>query len=418
LLGRRIVNNTIKNEIVVDDEKWKTLLGAFTSTTYSGETVTAEGSFTNLSYVFACINIRCNAFSKLPLQLFKHTNKGNERERQHRLVYLMGKRPNKYQTPSQFKKFIEASLMLWGNSFILQEFDNFGFHTALKPLVPSKVTIQKDNNGDYWYEYRNDKGELLQYCEDEIAHIPYTTLDGKVGKAPLTVARENIGNLQAIQRFEGNFYKNGALVQGALTTQEELGEDEITTLQNMWATRNAGGNNAGKIPILPFGLDFKDISMPLKDAEFIMSKKMNQIEIANIFNVPVFMLNDMEKATFNNFEQMKLLFGENCMLPDVIACEEEFNYKFFTLSEQNKYYVKFNMSSALRGDMQSRVTAYKGLMEIAGITPNEIREKEDFNKLELPEADEPYMTRNLSPLKAIKDNAMGGGGGGGQVPKN
>lgn len=411
MLGRRLVGNTIKNETLTIDNPalWSDIFT--TNNTYSGEIVTAEGAFTSLSYVYACVTIRANAFSKLPLQLFKHTKRGNEREREHRLAYLLEKRPNKYQTPSQFKKFYEASLMLWGNVYILQEFDNFGLHKALIPLEPSKVTIlRNENTGDYYFQYQSKKGELKTYSEDEIIHVPYMTLDGKIGKAPLTVARENIGNLQSMQRFEGNFYKNGTLTQGALSTDEVLGETEIDKLQRMWSSRYSGGDNAGKIPIFHSGIDFKSISMPLKDAEFIMSKKMNQIEIANIFNVPVFMLNDMEKATFNNFEQMKLLYGENCLQPDVTACEEELNYKLFTLSEQKKYYVKFNMSAALRGDMQSRVNAYKGLMEIAGITPNEIREKEDFNSIELPEADEAYMTRNLAPLKAIKDNATGGGG--------
>ncbi len=409
MLGRRLVNNVVKNQVLtVDNSKgWKEVLQI--GTTYSGESFTATEAFTSLSYVFACVTIRANAFSKLPLQLYKRTPNGSERDRDHYIAYLLEKRPNKYMTPSQLKKFWQASLMLWGNVYIRMEFDEKGRVSSLIPLEPSKVTVKKNlETGDYYYDYSSEKG-IITYTEDEIIHVPYITTDGKIGKAPLSVARENVGNLKAMQRFEGTFYKNGTLTQGALVTSESLGKEEIDTLQKMWAQRYSGGENAGKIPILHSGLDFKAISIPLKDAEFVMSKRLNAVEIANIFNVPIFMLNDMEKATFNNFEQMKLLFGENCLQPDVTAGEEELNYKLFTTKEQRKYYVKFNMAAVLRGDMKTRVEAYEKLMHIAGITPNEIREKEDFNQFEMPEANVPYITRNLAPLDTIKVNAGGGG---------
>jgi HK97 family phage portal protein len=410
LLVSKLLNRNIRNETV--PESWYEPLMSFGTRTNSGEIVTPEGAFGSLGTVFACVNIRANAMKKLPLQLFKYVKNGRERDKSHKLWYLLEKRPNKYQSPSQMWSYIELCRMLWGNAYVLQEFDRLGNHTALKPLEPSRVEIlMDDNTGEYVFRYTNRKGEQKIYLEEEIWHFPYVSPDGKTGKSPLTVARENAGNLMAIQKFEGNFYKNGTLSQGVLKTDQQLSREDKTFLQEQWQLTNAGGVNAGKIPILDFGLEYKELTMPLKDAEFVMSKKMNQVEIANIFNVPIFMLNDMEKATFNNFEQMKLLFAENVILPEVISYEQEINYKSFTMAEQKKYYVKFNVTSALRGDAQSRVNYYKGMMEIGGLTPNQILKLEDFNPSELPESDKYYMTRNLAPLEAIKDNAMGGGGG-------
>lgn len=405
MLVSKALNRNIKNLSLESEIGWD-VIG---NKTYSGETITPESAFSNLGTVYACATIRCNLISKLPLQLFKHLEKGREREKNHKLWYLLEKRPNNYQTPSQMWSFVELSRMLWGNGFVLQEYDQFGKHKSLRPLEPNRTEILiNDLTDEYVFRYTDRKGQIFVYNEDEIWHFPYISPDGKIGKAPLTVARENSGNLMAIQKFEGNFYKNGTMTQGVLKTDQQLEREDKTHIQTQWALMHGGGMNAGKIPILDFGLEYKELTMPLKDAEFIMSKKMNQVEIANIFNVPMFMLNDMEKATFNNFEQMKLLVAENVLLPEIIQMEQEINYKAFTTKEQKMYYVKFNVTSALRGDSKSRVDYYKGMMDIGGITPNKILELEDFNPSELPESDEYYMTRNLSPITAIKANAGGG----------
>ena len=410
MLGKILRTPRIRNETNDEDRGWKLLSGLFGSgnKTMSGEIVTPESAISNIGVVFACVVIRSNAMSKLPLQVFRKTTNGRERVTNHPVAYLLEKRPNKHQSPSQFKKFIETSLLLWGNAFVKQVFDRRGRITELLPLQPSRVSINKQGN-DYFYNYTNDQGNVEVFTEDEIWHIPYITTDGKIGKAPITVARENAGVLMAMQRFESNFYKNGTITKGALKVDEALESGVKEVIKDEWRRMYGGGNNAGDIAILDHGMEWLNISLPLKDAEFVLSRKMTRNEIATIFNVPAFMLNDLEKATFNNFEQMKLLYAENTLMPSCIAIEEEINYKAF-LDNERDLYVKFNMNGAMRGDGQSRVTYYKGLMEVGGITPNEIRRLEYFDHYTLPEADMPYMTRNLSPLDAIKDNATGGGG--------
>jgi HK97 family phage portal protein len=410
LLGRKIFKGNINNEVTNNESWWKPLEGLFGSPTNSGEIVTADNAFSNLGIVFACVVIRSNALAKLPLQVFRKTSTGRERDSSHPITYLLEKRPNKGQSPSQLKKFIETSLMLWGNAYIRLDFDRRGQIMALSPLDPGNVTIKKlAETGDYFYQYIKDNGEVVVYSEDDIIHIPYISQDGKVGKAPLTVARENAGNLLSMQKFEGKFYKNGTLAKGALKYEGSLDEEVKTLIKNEWRRINGGADNSGDIAVLDNGLEWQNISMPLKDAEFVLTKEMNKTDIATIFNVPVFMLNNLEKATFNNFEQMKLLYAENVLMPDCIAIEEEINYKAFLRGDPQ--YVKFNMNGAMRGDGESRVKFYKGLMDIGGILPDEVRQLEDFDLYGTPEANEPYMTRNLSPMSVIKENAMKGGGG-------
>lgn len=388
--------------------EWEDVLfNAWGLKTKSGQVITPEGAFDSLGAVFACVERRANAFSKLPFQVFERTEEGRKRANNHNIDYLLTKRPNKYQTPSAFKKYIIVSQLLWGNAYILMEFDRRGKINSLLPLNPSATTILKQN-GEYWFQTNID-GKQHIYHEEEIIHLPYISSDGKKGKAPLTVARESAGNLQAMQEFEGNFYKNGTLSKGALKIPSTLNKEAKTKLKAEWRELYGGVQNTGDIAVLDGGIEWQNISLPLKDAEFVMSKKLTNIEIANIFNVPSFLLNDMERSTYNNIEHQNMRFILDVIQPDCIATEEEFNYKLFTEKERVRYYVKANLTSSLRGDSTSRVNYYKEMIAMGVYTINDVRELEDKNSIgEL--GDKHYFSLNYTTLETLEKHQRIKGG--------
>lgn len=68
-------------------------------------------------------------------------------------------------------------------------FDRDGNIVSLEPLNPEDVYHFKNEKGNYMYHFYKN-GEYKMLSEDEIIHIPYVSIDGKIGKAPLEVARE------------------------------------------------------------------------------------------------------------------------------------------------------------------------------------------------------------------------------------
>lgn len=371
--------------------------------TASGEIVTPETAFSNIGTIFECVVIRGNSMAKLPLQLFKRTNTGKARDNDHKLSYLIEKRPNKYQTPSEFKKYIEVSKLLWGNAYIKMKFDYAGNIESLDPLNPANFSIEKSKiNNEYIFKHSED-GKITLYSEEEIIHLPYITLDGKKGKAPLEVARESAGNLQAINKFEGTFYKNGTLTTGVLESPSVLKKEAKIKLKEEWANLYGGGNNAGSIAVLDAGFNYKPITIPLKDIEFIASRRMNKVEIATIFDVPLYMLNDVEGSKFNNVEQQNLRYLQDVLQPNLTAIEEEFNYKLFTFEESKKYYVKYNLNSALRADSKTRADFYEKMISKGLMTINEARGLEDLDTIgEL--GDKHYFSLNFTTLDTLEQH--------------
>ena len=404
------VNNDNSDEIVEPEPPhgWYTFgdlaSGAITE---SGEHITPLSAFNRITTVFACVDRRATALAKLPFGVYQKN--GNERRQatEHHLNYLLTKRPNSYQTPMMYKKFILTSQLLWGYAIIMKKYDYTGQITELIPLKPQEVSIHKIFGEDkYLYGYKG-----TYYTEDEVIYIPYITADGKIGKSPMAVAREAAGAVQAMTRHMSGFYKNGAIRQGALTTSSALGTNAKRKMKKQWMDLYGGANNAGEPAILDNGLDFKDISIPLKDAEFIESKRLTAQEIASVFNVPPSMIG-LASEKYSNLQEINDRYMQDVVQPDCINIEEAHNFSCFLESEA-EYYTKFNLAAGMRGAPDKRAAFYKEMLQLGAMTINEIRALEEMNGIgEL--GDKHYFSLNFTTLdtiekhERIKNNEAGG----------
>ena len=182
-----------------------------------------------------------------------------------------------------------------------------------------------------------------------------------------------------------------------------LNNDAKNKIKSEWASLYGGSHNAGSIAVLDAGFNYKPITIPLKDIEFIASRKMNKAEIATIFDVPLYMLNDLDNAKFNNVEQQNLRYLTDVLQPNITAIEEEFNYKLFTISESKKYYVKFNLNSAMRADSKTRSEYYKEMIGIGIMSINEARVLEELDSIG-DMGDKHFISLNYTTLDTIEDH--------------
>lgn len=367
----------------------------------SGEKVTVHSAL-SVPTVYACVNILANSLAKLPFQTFKKTNKGRERDPSHQVAKVLEGRPNPFQNPFKFKHLMETHRNLWGNAYINISWGADGRPTELWLLNPSVTEPYVDvETNTLWYLTTLPNGKRAKIHESDIIHLTTLSTDGIKGKSPIQIARESIGSSQAAQKFKGAFFKNGAANSGVLKVPGVLKPEAKEIVRSEWEKANAGLNNAQRIAILDAGLEFQSISMPLKDAQFIEGMKFDKAEIANIYNIPLHMVNDLDRAIQSNIEQQALDFIQNTLSPILIQYEEEFSYKLFSLPEQKRYYLKFNLTSLLRSDSKARGEFYRQMWEIGGLSINEIRELEDQDGIE--NGDKHFVSLNYTPLDLIEE---------------
>jgi HK97 family phage portal protein len=367
----------VKNEIVTED--WFTNLFTTGTTTSSGEDISETGSL-NIATVYACINVKANAAAKLPMQVFKRTALGRERDKAHRVNYLLETRPNAFTTPFNFKHTIMVHQNLWGTAYIYIESDRRGVK-ALWLLPPDATTPYIDVQTGLYTYITTFNNKPLRLQESEIIKLPYLSLNGVKGKSPIAVARETLGVMQATNKFIGGFYKNGTSTKGVITTPTALEPGAKDRLRTEWQKANGGTGNAGGVAVVDAGMTYESISMPLADAEFIATNKFNVNEIAKIFEVPPHKIGELSNATFSNIEQQSMDFIQDCIQPNLVCWEEEFSYKLFVTQAEKDYYIKCDLDSAMRGDSAARATYYQVMTGIGAFSINDVLEKEDMDSI-------------------------------------
>ena len=350
--------------------------------TQSGEKVTVNSAL-GVPAVYACVNILANGIATLPMQTFKRTKTGREREKKHSVSKLLEKRPNPYQGPFKFKHLIETHRNLWGNAYINIEWGADGRPKGLWLLNPANTdpVVDVDSN-ELWYHTVLPNGKNVKIWNGDIIHLTALSTDGIKGKSPIQVIRESIGSAQAAQKFKGRFYRNGASTTGVLKVPGMLNPDAKDVVRAEWEKANTGINNAQRVAILDAGLDYQSIQMPLKDAQFVESMKFDKTEIATFYNIPMHMVNELERATHTNIEQQAIDFIRNTLSPIYTQYQEEFTYQLFSEREMERFYIKFNLEALLRADKKTQAEFYKIMLETGVFSINKVLELEDMDGIE------------------------------------
>ncbi|MGD6992163.1 phage portal protein [Sutcliffiella horikoshii] len=374
----------------------------------SGEVVTVENS-TNLGIVYACINVKASAIAKLPLQVFVKTKDGRTRDHAHRISYLLETRPNPHMSPYMFKFVMMVHRETYGAAFIRMKFNRKGLVESLHLMYPSSVSIIEDIEGKVFYvETMNDNTQQV-YSEDEVIFIPAFTTDGYNIKSPITVARETIGIIRSQEKFLGSYYQNGTLARGVIKVPTTLNKEAKEKVREEFQKMNAGMQNASKVAVLDEGFDYQNITIPLGDSEFIASQNFSLRQICRIYGIPPHMVGDLERSTFNNIEQMSMDFVLNTLQPICVSIEEEMDYKIFNKQEQQKgYYVKFNLTSALRADSKSRAEYMQLMIRNGLLTTNEGRKLEDLEPIK--DGDRLLISQDLTHLDNLENLQSSKGG--------
>lgn len=253
-------------------------------------------------------------------------------------------------------------------------------------------------DGRIWYSIL---GYNYLISSDDVIHIAGPGWDGVAGMSMIKLHRENIGLGLAVQKFGNTFFKNGANLNGVLTTEAALKDDQIKMYETNWNQKYQGLDNSNKTAILGNGLKYQSIGIPPEDAQFIETRKYSRSEIAGIFRVPAHMINDLEKSAFSNIEQQSINYVVYSLRPWAERLEQEFNKKLFRESEKGIYSVKFNLNALMRGDAVSRMDYLTKGVNSGLLSPNEARQFEGFNNYD--GGDIRLVPANLMPINQAEN---------------
>lgn len=347
--------------------------------------VVNENTAMQTTAVYAAVRILAESIASLPLHVYRKGAEGNHvKAEDFSLFYLLRFKPNPEMTSFIFRETLMTHILLWGNGYGQILRNGRGEVVAIYPLLPSKMTVERDEKGQLYYRYlRNDqelptmKGNTVILMPEDVLHIPGLGYDGLVGYSPISMTKNAIGLSLAAEEYGSKFFANGAAPAGVLEHPGVI--KDVSKLRESWNSTFGGTANAGKVAILEEGLHFHPVSMSPQDSQLLETRQYQLTEIARIFRIPPHMLADLSKATYSNIEEQSLDFVKFTLTPWIARWEACLTDALLSREEQKQYEIRFNVDGLLRGDYKSRMEGYAVGINNGFLCPNDVRRLENLD---------------------------------------
>ena len=350
-----------------------------------------------LTAVWSAIRLLSETIASLPLNVYKIDKDGSKFvDLSNPLNKLISIAPSPNYTSYNFIETMMTHLLLFGNAYAVIIRNGGARPIELKICDPENIEPFVGDDGLIYY-----KSKEGVYSDKEILHIVGFSFDGIKGKSPIQACQQALSIGMSSQQFGSNFFGRGANLAGVLEHPARLSDDAANRLRTSFAQRFAGVHNSHQTAVLEEGVKFKPIGLPLADLQYIETRRFSTEEVARIYRVPLHLLQDLSKSSFNNIEQQSLEFAKYSLMPYLRNWESELNRKLLADREKETNFFRFRTTELLRSDANSRADYYRKLFEIGVLSPNEIRNMEDLNKIE--NGDDHYIPLNLSDIDNINN---------------
>lgn len=363
----------------------------------------AAGDLASNTSVYSCVNILSQEVASLKAHHYKVNERGGREKQKRSAVQRVLRKPNPYQTASDFWLYQLRALLLNGNMVGVAERNGKTEVTAIHPRPPTACTpMIAAETGEVFYK-TGDFGDALFRS---IGMIPATNVmhvrlncnrHPLIGETPLAAMQLPAITGSAIQHAVARFHSNMSRPSGILMTPKTLTKKQIEELREQFEQVSSGAN-MGKTPVLHTDLKWESITMTASDAETIASYQLTVADVAMAYRVPLFMLGDLSKASFRNVETLFRVFYTSSLRFYLEHIENALN-ELFELDGEEEY-IEFDIEGGLlRGDLRERMEAYTKGVQGGIYTPNEGRAREGLPPVK--GGDEAFLQRQMVPISKI-----------------
>lgn len=330
---------------------------------------------------YRSVTLISGVVATMPLGLKRRVGEARIDASDHPLWNVLTRRPNRWQTPSQFRRQLQSHVLLRGNGYAMKA--RAGNRIAgLIPMMPDRVRVEQLEDFSLVYHYTTKRGQMITLPQADVFHLVGHTLDGFTGLSPISCARETIGLALEMQKHAKAIYANGARMSGALEHPGELDAEAQARLRESLDKFRAGGEMDGKVLILEEGMKYERIGLSMADAQFIESQAANRTEVFMFYGVPPEMAGDVAgKAPSATGGEQKTQGFVSFTMEDHLTMWEQTIARDLIAENEPNLYARFNRAALVRGDIRTRYAAYAIARQWGLNTIDELRALEDTGPL-------------------------------------
>lgn len=371
--------------------------------------------------VHAIVTAVSRRLATTPIHIYEKTTSNGLDSKQplpnHPVAKLL-KRPNGWQSDYEFWQDATSVFLRWGRFYAYKSRGSTGPIRELIPLDPGAVDVKQDpDNYRVSFRVSSGKGITKDLSVDKMFTARGPARDFLTGDSPVSDVSTAIALEILAEKFGANFFKNGAIPLLVFEYMEGAAGFETVEQEKQFMLdlkEALGGDKQLNSMLMPKGISKPSpVNMEHDKAQFLETRKYQRTVIAGAFGVPPTIAGDLERATFNNVEQMSKDFTENVILPIARAFECAMERDLLTIADRNNgLVVRFNLDATLRASFKDRQEGLQIQRSNGIISANEWREIEGKNPRQDDEGDDYMHPGNMlvdgeEPNETIPDSTFG-----------
>ena len=351
--------------------------------------------------VYGCVTLIAGDIAKLTLRLTA-LEQGVWVETSNSAYSPVLRKPNRYQTKSQFLMAWVVSKLLWGNTFVLKERDQRGVVVALYVLDPALVRVVVSSDGGVYYSVMKDmlaapQGGVLVPASEIIHDRAICPFHPLIGVGPLHAAAVSATQGRKIQTNSSVFFQNMSRPSGQLTSPDEIGDETADRLKREFEERFSGAN-VGRLLVAGSGLKYEAMTMPAEQAQLIEQLGWTGEDCVRPFLVPAYKLGLGNPPTFNNIGQLSQEYYSTCLQGHMDGIETLLSEG---LGLALNLRVDIDEEGLLRMDPLARADRAQKLMQAGAMAPDQARATEGWLPLPDGAGKVPFMQQQNYPVTVL-----------------
>jgi HK97 family phage portal protein len=221
-------------------------------------------------------------------------------------------------------------------------------------------------------------GEDKALDTTDLMHITDLLEPGALrGMSRVTRLSDALGVATALQQYAARFFGQGASMSGVIEYPGALTAQQAKDLSDAFDSRHRGLSRAHRTGVISGGAKFSSTQVTNDAAQFLESRRFAVEEIARLYNIPLSMMGVPGTQSYASVEQNAIQFVTHTLRPYI----EKLEWSYSRLLPDTAF-LKFNVDGLLRGDFNSRISAYSVAIQGGWESINDIRRLEDQSPVE------------------------------------
>lgn len=348
---------------------------------YSGKAV-SEKTALKYGVVWACVTLIADAISSLPPEaVIEGADNGPIKAAP---LPQWIRRPHPELRRNEVWNQLAISMLLWGNGYaLIVRRPSDGVPIGLRPLDPSRVVCEWDENRSGFRKYQVDGGPWI--TSQEIFHVMGPSLPGEAtGMSVIRHAREAIGLGLTLEEFGSRYFAQGSMAKVVIKVpNKQLGAEQARDIVNMYERFHRGPGNWHRPAVLSGGGEIQNISIPPDDAQFLESREFQAVDITRWFRVPPHRVSIISKQSSwgSGLAEENTAMVQHTFRPWIMRMEAAFT-AYAPGGEDSGMRIRLNDASLLRGSFKEQVDAWQKAVSGQIATPNEARKALGLDPIE------------------------------------